>query len=117
MCSHHLPHSFHLHERFTFHSQVIYKVNVQGDQIIKKKYLSHFYSYRYQQLILFGLIFSCAGDALLDYKNHSLFVFGMLAFAVAQIFYITAFGFKPLKVYIGIIAYVAGALGEWIKMF
>lgn len=65
-------------------------------------------------MILFGLIFSCAGDALLDYKNHSLFVYGMMAFAVAQIFYITAFGFKPLKVYIGIIMYIAGGLCESI---
>jgi uncharacterized membrane protein YhhN len=52
------------------------------------------------------------GDALLDYKKGVLFVFGMAAFAVAQICYITSFGFKPLKVYIGVLLYLFGALSE-----
>lgn len=41
----------------------------------------------------------------------------MASFAVAQIFYITAFGFKPLKVYIGIIIYAVGALSKNFNLF
>lgn len=37
--------------------------------------------YRYQQLLLCGLIFSCIGDALLDYKKGALFEFGIISFA------------------------------------
>lgn len=62
--------------------------------------------YRCSQLILLGLIFSCGGDILL---NIDLFPHGMGSFAVAQIFYISAFGFKPLKWVIGIVLYVLGA--------
>lgn len=55
--------------------------------------------------ILFGLIFSCIGDALL---NHNMFPHGMGAFGIAQIFYVLAFGFRPLKLWIGIILYAGG---------
>lgn len=68
--------------------------------------------YKYQQLILLGLIFSCAGDALLDYQSGELFQYGMMAFAVAQIFYISAFGWRPFKLLIGVIFYVLGAFCE-----
>lgn len=54
--------------------------------------------------VLVALIFSCLGDALL---NYNYFVYGMCAFAVAQIFYIMAFGFKPLKLWIGFLLYLA----------
>lgn len=67
--------------------------------------------YRYHHKILLGLFFSSAGDALLDYKGKDLFPFGMLAFAVAQIFYIWAFGWKPLRFVIGVAGFVFGGLG------
>ncbi|XP_055385141.1 lysoplasmalogenase-like protein TMEM86A [Condylostylus longicornis] len=54
---------------------------------------------KYCQRILFGLIFSCVGDALL---NVALFPHGMGSFAVAQAFYISAFGFQPFKPWIAI---------------
>ncbi|XP_037952135.1 lysoplasmalogenase-like protein TMEM86A isoform X2 [Teleopsis dalmanni] len=59
------------------------------------------------QRILIGLIFSCAGDALL---NIDLFPFGMVAFGIGHVFYISAFGWKPLMLKIGIPMYLAGAV-------
>ncbi|KAI8123232.1 hypothetical protein FF38_11679 [Lucilia cuprina] len=61
---------------------------------------------RYSQIILLGLIFSSGGDALL---NIDLFPHGMGSFALAQICYIFAFGFKPLKWLIAVPLYLAGA--------
>jgi uncharacterized membrane protein YhhN len=70
---------------------------------------SHLYdSNRYHKLLLGGLIFSCMGDAFLDYKDGALFELGMAAFAIAQCFYITMFGFKPLKIVHGAIIYLVG---------
>ncbi|XP_053686428.1 lysoplasmalogenase-like protein TMEM86A [Sabethes cyaneus] len=62
-------------------------------------------SHRYKQLILAGLVFSCAGDLLL---NYDLFEAGMAAFGVAQIFYISAFGFRPLRPWLGLPLYGLG---------
>lgn len=59
-------------------------------------------SNRFKQLILAGLVASCAGDVLL---NYDLFEAGMGAFGVAQIFYISAFGFRPLRPLIGLPLY------------
>ncbi|XP_017858181.1 PREDICTED: lysoplasmalogenase-like protein TMEM86A [Drosophila arizonae] len=59
--------------------------------------------FRRSQLILLGLVFSCGGDALL---NVNLFPFGMVSFGVAHIFYISAFGWHPLKWIIGVCLYV-----------
>ncbi|KAM7360553.1 lysoplasmalogenase TMEM86A [Cochliomyia hominivorax] len=63
--------------------------------------------HKYSQLILLGLIFSCGGDALL---NIDLFPHGMGSFALAQICYMFAFGFKPLKCLIAVPLYLAGAV-------
>ncbi|XP_044570249.1 lysoplasmalogenase-like protein TMEM86A isoform X4 [Drosophila ananassae] len=63
--------------------------------------------YRRSLWILLGLIFSCGGDALL---NINLFPFGMVSFGVAHVFYISAFGWKPLKWLIGLVLYVAVSL-------
>ncbi|KAH8384141.1 hypothetical protein KR009_012243, partial [Drosophila setifemur] len=63
--------------------------------------------YRRSLWILLGLIFSCGGDALL---NVNLFPFGMISFGVAHVFYISAFGWKPLKGVIGVGLYVAVSL-------
>ena len=66
----------------------------------------------YHKLILFGLAFSSLGDAFLDFKQGELFPFGMLAFAVAQVFYIYAFGFRPLRIVIGLLSYGFGIFGD-----
>lgn len=58
----------------------------------------------YNRNILFGLLFSMCGDVLLIFKD--LFIFGMIAFALAHIFYMNAFGFKPLRLKLGIFIYV-----------
>ncbi|XP_033245313.1 lysoplasmalogenase-like protein TMEM86A [Drosophila miranda] len=63
--------------------------------------------YRRSLWILLGLVFSCGGDALL---NVNLFPFGMVSFGVAHVFYICAFGWKPLKWPIGLALYVAVSL-------
>ncbi|XP_065084802.1 lysoplasmalogenase TMEM86A [Ochlerotatus camptorhynchus] len=63
-------------------------------------------SHRYKHLILIGLIFSCSGDILL---NYDLFEAGMAGFGVAQIFYISAFGFHPVKPWFALPLYGLGA--------
>ncbi|XP_036324626.1 lysoplasmalogenase-like protein TMEM86A isoform X1 [Rhagoletis pomonella] len=65
-------------------------------------------TYRRSQRILLGLIGSCAGDALL---SVNLFPHGMGAFAIGHIWYISAFGWKPLKLAIGVTLYISGAIG------
>ncbi|XP_017846545.1 lysoplasmalogenase-like protein TMEM86A isoform X2 [Drosophila busckii] len=60
-------------------------------------------NYRCSQLILLGLIFSCGGDALL---NVNLFPFGMVSFGIAHVFYMSAFGWRPLKWILGVALYV-----------
>jgi uncharacterized membrane protein YhhN len=68
--------------------------------------------FTYHKRILMGLAFSSVGDAFLDYKTGELFPLGMGAFAVAQICYIFAFGFKPLRIFIGLLSYAFGAFGK-----
>ncbi|XP_032592981.1 lysoplasmalogenase-like protein TMEM86A isoform X2 [Drosophila grimshawi] len=53
--------------------------------------------------ILLGLLFSCGGDALL---NINLFSWGMISFGVAHTFYVSAFGWHPLKWLIGLSLYI-----------
>ncbi|KAL7289801.1 hypothetical protein TKK_0016203 [Trichogramma kaykai] len=62
----------------------------------------------FSQRILTGLVFSCLGDALLVWP--SCFVFGMIMFAIAQIMYTTAFGFKPLNAKLGAFLYLLCAI-------
>lgn len=59
----------------------------------------------YTNNVLAALITSCLGDALLD---HNCFMYGMCAFAVSQVCYIFAFGFRPLKLRVGIPLYMIG---------
>lgn len=68
--------------------------------------------YRYHQLIIFGLLFSCAGDALLDYQYGALFQYGMIAFSIAQVFYISAFGWSPRKLFIAFLFYGFSIAGK-----
>lgn len=53
-------------------------------------------SYRYNLFIYFAFMFSMIGDILLM-KTVNLFLFGLFAFLIAQIFYISAFLFKSKK--------------------
>lgn len=76
--------------------------------------------FRYHKLILIGLVCSSIGDSLLDwlhFKDGFLFPFGMLAFAVAQIFYIAALGWKPLRLFVSIFFYAFGIFSEFKFFF
>lgn len=53
--------------------------------------------------LIIALIFSSLGDLLL---NINLFEYGVLAFGIAQIFFIWCFGFQPRKFRVGIALYV-----------
>lgn len=57
--------------------------------------------YAYSRKILVGLMFSCFGDAFLVWKNSGYFTHGLLMFAVAQVMYCWAFGFRPLALRTG----------------
>uniref|UniRef100_A0A182NN67 lysoplasmalogenase n=1 Tax=Anopheles dirus TaxID=7168 RepID=A0A182NN67_9DIPT len=60
---------------------------------------------QYRRRITYGLVFSSMGDLLL---NFDLFEAGMGAFGIAQVYYILAFGLKPLKLWIGATLYALG---------
>jgi len=70
--------------------------------------------YTFSRRILTGLLFSCVGDALLIWPQY--FIYGMGAFAVAQIMYTAAFGFKPLNAPLGIALYVLGTVAVLFLM-
>jgi uncharacterized membrane protein YhhN len=59
--------------------------------------------YRYSRRILVGLVFSMFGDVFLVWKNQMSgnLELGLLSFAIAQIMYARAFGWRPLKPYPG----------------
>ena len=79
-------------------------------------YLSSFFlsfvthRYTFSRRILIGLTFSCLGDGLLVWPE--LFLHGMTAFGVGHIFFISAFGFEPLNLKLGISLYSASLLGR-----
>jgi hypothetical protein len=56
------------------------------------------FEYSYSRRILTGLAFSLLGDALLVY-DHSFFIHGVLAFGISHILYATAYGMRPLRVF------------------
>lgn len=60
---------------------------------------------------MFGLAFSCLGDALLIWPQY--FVHGMAAFGVAQIMYTSAFGFTPLNAALGATLYSLCMIGSY----
>ncbi|VEN56784.1 unnamed protein product [Callosobruchus maculatus] len=66
--------------------------------------------YKYSRRILSGLIFCCIGDALLVWNQY--FDIGMFAFIIGHIYYILAFGFKPLNLSLGLALYLLGSLGS-----
>lgn len=69
--------------------------------------------YRYSRRVLIGLIFSCLGDACLVWKKKY-FELGIGCFAVAQVCYSRAFGWRPLNAYAGV---VFGAIGLLVYSF
>lgn len=70
--------------------------------------LSEYYSY--SRKVLLGLVFSAFGDAFLVWQNSGYFVHGLLMFAVAQLLYASAFGLKPLKMWLGGIVCTIGVI-------
>ncbi|XP_060531812.1 lysoplasmalogenase TMEM86A [Cylas formicarius] len=61
--------------------------------------------FKHSRRIATGLLCCCVGDALLLW-NH--FELGMLAFSVGHLNYIAAFGYKPLKLPIGVGTFAIG---------
>lgn len=70
--------------------------------------------YNYSKHILYGLLSSVLGDALLIWD--SLFIYGMIAFIIGHVNYIVAFGFLPLRSVLGVITYGV-ACGVMILMY
>ena len=66
--------------------------------------------YAYARRIMLGLSCCMLGDALLVFPGF--FLEGMAAFAAGHLFYISAFGFKPVNPYAGAVLYSLGAAGE-----
>ena len=65
--------------------------------------------YRYSRRILVGLIFSCLGDAFLVWKQNY-FMHGTAMFAVSQVMYARAFGWKPFNPYtLGVLSVIGTA--------
>lgn len=56
------------------------------------------FEYSYSRRILTGLAFSLIGDALLVY-DQSFFIHGILAFGISHILYASAYGMRPLRVF------------------
>jgi hypothetical protein len=56
------------------------------------------FEYSYSRRILTGLAFSLLGDALLVY-DHSFFIHGVLAFGISHVLYASAYGMRPLRVF------------------
>ena len=56
------------------------------------------FEYSYSRRILTGLAFSLIGDALLVY-DHAFFIHGILAFGISHVLYATAYGMRPLRVF------------------
>ncbi|XP_069181078.1 lysoplasmalogenase TMEM86A [Procambarus clarkii] len=70
--------------------------------------------YAYSRRILLGLIFSVFGDALLIWEDF--FVHGLGSFLIAQILYISAFGFRPFNIYVATVVYSLTALGIYLLL-
>ncbi|KAB7500690.1 Lysoplasmalogenase-like protein TMEM86A [Armadillidium nasatum] len=72
--------------------------------------------YAYSRRVLLGLIMSAFGDALLVWDET--FLHGLGVFFVAQLFYISAFGFQPFNIYVctvvfGIMSLYYNAIRKW----
>ncbi|XP_037695187.1 lysoplasmalogenase-like protein TMEM86A isoform X2 [Choloepus didactylus] len=60
--------------------------------------------------IFVGLVFSAVGDAFLIWQDQGYFVHGLLMFAVAHMFYASAFGMRPLALRTGLVMAVLSGL-------
>ncbi|XP_046376069.1 lysoplasmalogenase TMEM86A-like [Haliotis cracherodii] len=66
--------------------------------------------YRYSRRILIGLVLSCFGDAFLVWKK-TYFEAGIIMFALAQLQYARAFGWRPFNPYAGtVFAVLSGVI-------
>ncbi|XP_019869562.1 lysoplasmalogenase-like protein TMEM86A [Aethina tumida] len=64
--------------------------------------------HKYSRRILIGLLFCSIGDACLIWPGY--FEPGMLSFAVGHVYYVLAFGFRPLNMKIGAFLCVLAAI-------
>jgi uncharacterized membrane protein YhhN len=71
--------------------------------------------YAFSRRILIGLFFSCIGDGLLVWREF--FLYGMVSFGIGHMFFISAFGFQPLNLSLGIPMYIASMLGNRFIVF
>lgn len=55
----------------------------------------------YSAKILYGLVFSCLGDIFIVWE-YTHFEYGIVAFAIAHLFYVSALGLKPLNLKLGL---------------
>ncbi len=80
---------------FTQNQQLIYitKPLLMPLLALSLRFNSGTFFIRARNLVLFGLIFSFAGDTLLMFADHSanFFMFGLISFLLAHVCYITAF--------------------------
>lgn len=87
----------------------------RGNNNQKTYLVCFFYSqpnrYTFSRRILIGLMFSCLGDGLLVWRE--LFLYGMVSFGIGHMFFISAFGFQPLNLSLGIPMYIASMLGKF----
>ncbi|RXG72631.1 Lysoplasmalogenase-like protein TMEM86A, partial [Armadillidium vulgare] len=70
--------------------------------------------YAYSRRVLLGLIMSAFGDALLVFDET--FIHGLGVFFVAQLFYISAFGFQPFNIYVCTVVFGIMSAGLYILM-
>ena len=73
------------------------------DAQIKSNIFTIFFRYAYSRRILLGLMFSVAADALLVWDEQ--FLPGLGVFLLAQLCFISAFGFKPFNFYAAVVTY------------
>lgn len=69
--------------------------------------------HHYNRHVLLGMVFSCLGDALMVWKPR-LFIHSMVAFGIAQVIYVKAFGFRPFSIKTGLVCSIYGSLLFWL---
>jgi uncharacterized membrane protein YhhN len=69
--------------------------------------------HRYNRHVLLGMMFSCLGDALMVWKPR-LFIHAVVAFGIAQVIYVKAFGMRPFCFKTGLVCSVYGLLCFWM---
>ena len=69
--------------------------------------------HRYNRHVLLGMMFSCLGDALMVWKPR-LFIHSVVAFGIAQIIYVRAFGMRPWSIKTCLVCSIYGLLCFWM---